>query len=111
MDKLTQYTQLIKQILLQHAEYMPNTGHVETVPLFDDAHHNYVLLDFGWNRLGRVHAVPLHLRLREGKIWVERDTTDAGIVERLLEAGVPEQDIVLGFYRPERRKLTEFAPA
>jgi hypothetical protein len=103
------YAQIIKQIILQHAEYMPSEGQIETVPLFDDTHGNYLLLDFGWNRLGRVHAVPLHLRLYGGKVWVERNNTDDDVVASLLEAGIPQEDIVLGFYRPERRKLTEFA--
>lgn len=33
------------------------------------------------------------------------------ITQELLEAGVVKEDIVLGFYRPERRALTEFSVA
>ncbi|MEM7032901.1 MAG: element excision factor XisI family protein, partial [Chloroflexota bacterium] len=54
-------------------------------------------------------SVSLHLRIKQDKIWIERDNTDVGIAESLLEAGVAKEDIVLGFYRPERRKITEFA--
>lgn len=34
-----------------------------------------------------------------------------GIVDRLLEAGVPKEDIVLAFHHPLLRSRTEFAVA
>ncbi len=33
------------------------------------------------------------------------------IIERAMDHGIPKEDIVLGFYRPERRAITEFAVA
>ncbi|MEM7128617.1 MAG: XisI protein [Chloroflexota bacterium] len=111
MDKINNYRSIIKQILSQHAEYMLSYGEVETIPTFDERSDSYLLLDIGWGKTGRVYSVPLHLRIKQDKIWVERDNTDAGIAEELLDAGVEKEDIVLGFYRPERRKITEFAVA
>lgn len=111
MDKISHYRSIIKQILSQHAEYTISYGEVETIPNFDERSDSYLLLDVGWSKTGRVYSVPLHLRIKQDKIWVERDNTDVGIVEELLEAGVEKEDIVLGFYRPERRKITEFAVA
>ena len=111
MDKINNYRSIIKQILSQHAEYTLSYGEVETIPTFDERSDSYLLLDVGWGKTGRVHSVPLHLRIKQDKIWVERDNTDIGIAEELLEAGVLKEDIVLGFYRPERRKITEFAVA
>lgn len=52
----------------------------------------------------------VYLRIQNGKIWVEEDWTQ-GIVNDLLEAGVPHEDIVLGFQHPSKRLLTEFAIA
>jgi hypothetical protein len=75
------------------------------------ARDNYLLLDAGWDHTGRVHAIVFHLRIRGDRVWVEWDGTEGGIVEELIEAGIPKSDIVLGFYRPERRMLTEFAAA
>jgi len=43
--------------------------------------------------------------------WIEQDWTEKGIATELLESGVPNEDIVLGFRHPERRPLTEFAVA
>lgn len=111
MDKLTHYRSLIKQILLHHAEYPPGLGQIESLPVFDDQNNQYFLVDFGWDRTGRVHSVILHLRLKNNKVWIERDGLEEGIAPELLEAGIPKEDIVLAFYRPERRAITEFAIA
>jgi hypothetical protein len=37
--------------------------------------------------------------------------TEDGIANRLLEAGVPKEDIVLAFQPPEFRRHSEFAVA
>ena len=39
----------------------------------------------------------------------ERDGTEIGVANELVEAGVPKTDIVLAFYAPYRRQYTEFA--
>jgi hypothetical protein len=53
----------------------------------------------------------IHLRLDRSKVWIEADNTEEGVADELVAAGVPPQDIVLAFYRPERRRLSEFAVA
>lgn len=111
MDKLESYRSIIKRLLSRHAELKPGIGQIATVPVFDEASDNYMVVDMGWDRTGRVHAVALHLHLVNGKVWVEADGTENGIANELVEAGIPKEDIVLGFYRPERRSLTEFAIA
>ncbi len=111
MDKVKNYRSIIKQILSQHAEHTFSYGDIETIPMFDERSDSYLLVDVGWGVTGRVYTVPVHLRIKQNKVWIERDSTDAEIAEQLLEAGVPKEDIVLGFYRPERRKITEFAIA
>jgi len=111
MEKINRYLSIVKQVLSQHAEYALSYGNVETFPLFDDSSASYLLLDVGWDQMGRVHSVPIHLRIKADRVWVERDHTDANIAGELLNAGIPKEDIVLGFYRPERRKVTDFAIA
>jgi len=108
MDKLSHYRSVVKQVLSQHAEYIPSHGQIETLPVFDERNENYLLLDIGWDRTGRIHATVLHVRLRDNKVWVEKDSTETGIAQELLEAGVPKEDTVLDCYRPERRAIIEF---
>jgi XisI protein len=111
MDTVTNYRSIVKRVLSEHAEQIPSHGKIETLPLFDDSHNNYAVIDLGWDQMGRVHAVILHVRLQNGKVWIEQDGTEEGVADELLQAGIPKDDIVLGFYRPERRAITEFAIA
>jgi hypothetical protein len=111
MDRLTEYRSIVKHLPAQHAEQIPSIGQVGTATVFDDQSDNYALVDYGWDPAGRVHAVVIHVRLHRSKVWIEVDNTEDGIAQELVEAGIPAHDIVLAFYRPERRKLTEFAVA
>lgn len=110
-SQLEKYRQIIKQILLQYAEQTPSHGKIATRPVFDDARNDYLLLDIGWDITGRVYSVLLHLCIQNNKIWIEVDGTEEGVAQELLDANIPRDDIVLGFYRPQRRSLTGFAVA
>lgn len=109
MDKLETYRELIKKILTEHARFRPSHGEIEPLLIFDDDHQSYQLMYLGWDKHRRVHTTIIHLRLHEGKIWVEYDGTQAGVAATLLENGVPKEDIVLAFHSLEKRKYTEFA--
>jgi len=111
MDKLAFYRTVIKTIINHHAELQNGSSLVETVPILDVKGDNYLLMAIGWNSSGRVHSIGFHLRIHNSKIWIEWDGTEEGIAQELLALGVDKEDIVLGFYRPERRSLTEFAIA
>ena len=109
MGKLTQYRQIIEKIFNKHSQYKPSHGEIESISILDFKSDNYLLLDSGWDKTGRVHAVFLHLRIVNEKIWIEWDGTETGITEDLLNLGVDKQNIVLAFMRPQQRKLTDFA--
>ncbi|OGC02462.1 DNA element excision controlling factor XisI [candidate division KSB1 bacterium RBG_16_48_16] len=113
MDKTTQYRQLIKDILTQYASLVSKHLELEVEPhlIFDEERDEYLWVQTGWSSQHRVHGVTLHIRLHNGKIWIEQDWTEDGIATDLLKAGVPNQDIVLAFYEPEARSMTEFAIA
>jgi len=53
----------------------------------------------------------IHLDIINGKIWIQHDSTDWPVADALLEAGVPKEDIVLGFHPAEVRQYTDFAVA
>ena len=113
MDKLNQYRKIIKRTLTNYAELIetqPTQG-VDTELLFDEKHDHYMLLSVGWLKRKRMRGTTVYLRLKDGKVWVEEDWLEEGIVKDLLAAGIPQQDIVLGFQHPDMRPLTEFAVA
>ena len=110
METLSHYRQVITTILSDLAEATAQ-DRVEALALFDSTHDNYLLLAAGWDGVRRIHHIIAHLRIRNDKIWVEADNTDAEIVQQLLDSGVPREAIVLAFYSPHKRALTEFTVA
>ncbi|MCB9434396.1 MAG: XisI protein [Ardenticatenaceae bacterium] len=113
MDKLNHYRQLIKTFLTSYATLLneANVPGLETQTVFDENHDRYMVYRIGWWDTRRIHSVALYIRLYEGKIWIEEDGTEEGLATDLLAAGVPNEDIVLGFRHPELRPFTEFATA
>jgi len=111
MDTQLTYQTLIKNILLEYANYKPAYGDIEPRVIFDDEHGRYALIDVGWQGDEYVHGAILHLDLIGEKIWIQYDGTEEGIATDLVEAGVSKQDIVLGFRPPEVRQYTGFAVA
>ena len=62
-------------------------------------------------RTGATGVCHSDLNIIEGKLWVQRDGTEHGIANDLINAGVPKTQIVLGFRSPESRKHTGLAVA
>ena len=111
MDKVTGYRELLKGLLHEYErlyKLKPRPG-VESFVVFDDVHDSYMLVRLGWEANRRISQVILHVRLRDGKFWIEEEWTEEGIANELLQAGVPREDIVLAFHPPEVRPNTEFA--
>ncbi len=113
MDKVEQYRGLIKGYLQEYKKVWSNAlpAGVEMTSLFDDETQNYLVLEAGWTKKQYIRHIPLHVMLRNYKIWIEEDMTEEGIATYFLEHGVPREDIVLGFQPPEMRQYTEFAVA
>jgi hypothetical protein len=111
MDRLNHYRILIKEILTEDARFKPSHGDIESHLVFDDDHGSYQLMYIGWDGMRRVHGPVIHVRLYNGKIYIEYDGTRESIATALLERGVPKEDIVLAFHHPDKRKYTEFAVA
>jgi hypothetical protein len=53
----------------------------------------------------------VHIDTIDGKVWIQRDNTDFGIAKELVGAGIPQEQIVLGFHTPEVRPFTGYAVA
>lgn len=68
-------------------------------------------MKMGWHQDNRIKSNVIHVRLKDGKIWIEEDRTEDGIATDLLQAEVSCEDIVLAFHPPRLRQFTEFATA
>lgn len=113
MAKLTQYRQIIQKILSDYRDWAAGANQigVQECISFDQEHDQYLWFHVGWDRKQRNFGVMVYLKIEQDRIWIEEDWTKQGIANELLEAGVPPEDIVLGFQHPSKRPLTEFAIA
>ncbi|MGI0481139.1 XisI protein [Geminocystis sp. CENA526] len=102
------YIQLIKNILTEHS-INHSRSDTEIQLIFDDHNHHYQVLHIGWDDQTRIYGVIIHVDLKGDKIWIQRDGTEVGIANQLLNAGVSKEHIVLGFQAPYKREFTEFA--
>lgn len=105
------YRRLVCEVVEQHARLAAGTPQPETIAVCDTAHDNYLLVDVGWEKDERSHYVVVHLRLREGKVWIEKDGIEYGIAYDLLDAGIPAEDIIMAAYSPRPSPLVEPAAA
>ena len=113
MDKLTSYRQIIQKILTGYQQWADgaNQPGVQQCLSFDEPRDQYLWFHVGWQEKTRDFGVTVYLRIEQGRVWIEEDWTKQGIANDLLDAGVPAEDIVLGFHHPSKRPLTEFSAA
>ena len=111
MDRVDEFRRVIREILNRHTKIKYSRGDIERVAICDEEQDSYLVLSIGWDNNQRVHSIVFHLRIRDGKIWVEEDWTEEGVATDLLDAGIGKEEIVLGFHSEWKRPLTEFAVA
>jgi hypothetical protein len=103
------YSQIIIDLLKKHLSDQLKADSVETQLVIDTVNHHYQLLFVGWQGEKRIYTCPIHVDIKDGKIWIQQDFTEAGVAQQLLEQGVPKSDIVLGFRSSFMRQLSDFA--
>jgi hypothetical protein len=111
VDSRDHYRAIVKRIIGEQAQIRPSHGDTEVVAICDEASDSYLVMVLGWSNDYRHHAAIIHLRLKDGKVWVEHDGTEDDIAGMLIAAGIPQADVVLAFLRPEEREQSEFAVA
>ncbi|REJ82629.1 MAG: XisI protein [Planctomycetota bacterium] len=100
MEPTAQYRDVLSMILLKHAKLTPSHGRIEVFPVLDAERDHYCLVDAGWERGARVHSMIFFARIVDEKIRLEWDGLGYGITQELIEAGIPEGDIVHAWTEP-----------
>jgi hypothetical protein len=111
MDKLEGYRHSIKSVFNDYAAIPYAHGDLQCEAVFDEVRDRYLLVTVGWDRDNYVHFTLAHIDVADGKLWTQCDRTEEGIADELVAAGVPKEDIVLGFKSERMRQDTEFAVA
>jgi hypothetical protein len=112
MDKIMKYQSIISEVLREYASVKKTlTPDVKSQVVLDPINHQYQLLSVGWHGQKYIYTTAFHFAIQEGKIWIYQNNTDAMIADDLMERGVPQSDIVLGFVAPSARVYSGFAVA
>jgi XisI protein len=109
MDTVESYRQIVRRVMQEYARYKPSHGEIETEAVWDPERDHYEVLHVGWDGQRRVHGSVVHIDIKAGKVWVQYDGTSRPVAEELAAAGIPREDIVLGFHPAEVRRHTGFA--
>ncbi|WP_168633129.1 XisI protein [Dolichospermum sp. UHCC 0260] len=107
MEKLD-YPELVQQVLATHTDGHWSEG-TEIELIFDIQRNRYLVIHIGWEGENRTYGTMIHVDIKDGKIWIQRDLTEEGVANELVELGVPKSDIVLAFRAPHIRQFTDFA--
>jgi hypothetical protein len=111
MDTLDTHRQIIKNVLSDYVRLQYAYGEIHNETIFDREADRYMVVSVGWQKVKRIHGCLIHIDIINGKVWIQRDGTEYGIANELVAAGIPKDQIVLGFYAPEVRQHTEYAVA
>ncbi|MFB2935254.1 XisI protein [Aerosakkonemataceae cyanobacterium BLCC-F154] len=109
MDTLDNYRQILQNILIEYAQLPYAYGQLERQLIIDENKNHYLLLTLGWENKKRVHGCLIHIDIIDEKIWIQRDGTEDGIANDLVNAGIPKNRIVLAFHPADIRQFTEYA--
>ena len=102
MEKLN-YPELVHKII------KARIANLEVQLILDIERNHYLLMLVGWHDKRREYGSLIHIDIKDDKIWIQSDGTEVGVANELVEAGVPQKDIVLGFKSPFKRQFTEYA--
>jgi XisI protein len=111
MDKLSEYRKAIQKLLTEYDCFYTTSSMEdhENCLVFDEHRDQYLWIHMGWQGKQRCKGITIHVRIKNEKIWIEEDWTEEGVATELINSGIPSEDIVLAFYPPEERYLTDFA--
>jgi XisI protein len=113
MERIAQYRQAIRKLLTDRTLSDPSNSQpeIESQLIFDTEHDRYQLLDVGWEELKRIYNCFIHIDIKDGKIWIQRNMTEADLAQELVEMGVPKEDIILGLHPAYKRPYTGYGVA
>jgi hypothetical protein len=97
MDTATSQRKAVREVISQYAALRPSHGDIRLDALFDETHDRYALVQVGWDRGRRVRGLLLYITMADGKVYVEYDGMEHGIVDDLVQHGLPENQIVLAY--------------
>jgi hypothetical protein len=111
MERLNHYQELIRAFLEASIAPSSNDPNFETQLICDHDRDHYQLVSLGWQGHRRFYSVLIHLDIKDGKVWIQKNDTDRLIAQELMGLGVAREDIVLGLQPVYARVDTGYSVA
>ena len=99
----------VQAVLLRYAQQSAASGDVDVQTVFDTENHHYQVVNVGWRAGRRIYGTVLHIDIEDGKAWIQYNGTEMDVAGELVECGLSQSDIVIGFHAPYKRRATGFA--
>ncbi|MBC8109534.1 MAG: XisI protein [Verrucomicrobia bacterium] len=100
MEKALKYESALLTFLKDYAPIVPHGWkNVRNQMLVDKENKHYQLMRVGWHDDKRIHYIVFHFDIVGDKVWIQQNRTDLPVVQELEDLGIPEEDVVLGFWR------------
>ena len=109
MDRVTRYRHIIQALVTDYATVSISVGDIKNQAVIDSQNDRYFVIMDGWLKEERMYNVIIDIELIDGKVWLQAVNTDRDIAEELVAAGIPRDDIVIGFRHPSVRQYTGYA--
>jgi XisI protein len=100
---------IVQDLLTQHGQQKISYGDIDTEVIFDRERDHYQVVHVGWDGNQYIYGCAIHIDIKNGKVWIQWNSTEDEIALDLVKAGIPRSDIVLGLQPPELRQYTEYA--
>lgn len=112
MDRIKKNERLLLNLLDEYRPRFTIQDGTETILVSDTKSGYYALVCHGWTDKDEfIHYAIFAFRIKDGKIWILRNTTEIEIAEELRRRGVDRSDIIIGFIPERHRPYTDFAVA
>jgi len=112
METSEAWRDLIQKIVEDHAKIPYAFEKIDRIAVIDRTNDHYLLMIAGRDRNDRRdHGCIIHVDIIDGKFWIQRDGTEYGVAQELMDAGITKAQIVLAFQPKWKREDGEFAAA
>jgi XisI protein len=93
---------IVRDVLLRcAAEFASPEARI--LPLFDEDHGQFALVEEGWDGYHRLYNPLIHLEFARPGWRILADYTERGVAPELLRAGIPAERIELSYKHPTLR--------
>ncbi len=112
MDNTIKYENVVIELMEEYSDFWGDDGNISNHILIDKERNRYQFVITGWrDDIHFVHSVAFYIEIKNNKIWIHQNNTEALIADELIAKGVDKMDIVLGFIAPSLRAYSGFALA